>query len=482
MPESSEAYKDTEEFKKITELEKKMRDPYYLSDLHEKMRRGDILTPEEINENAKHEISELQDWKPEQLLKKEGELNLNSILLAHATNYVPKFENGNLVVDSVGNADPFRKRHEKRKDNYKDWAGSRDFRFTVHFGVVGSPASHREANEKGEFDYNALSKRKVVVIMNTEKAFEDEKNFPCDLQMQDTFFFDKVSLPEGSIVILTPEKAKELKISANGMNKYQILIKENPGNAYMELINGKFRDFSKNTDEIYNSSNLVSDTDRTGEIGVGKNDEYHYNSIYNDIESFSTILPIPNKEFSNELNDKDFLEKYEKNQTGYKINSPEKYYLLSLISETESLFVNKLDTLEKILNKSKLNEGSEEYKDKLKFKIIEKIREPISYQLKKLDELMEKWKDIDLEDTVVDLKDDSTEVKANNYRFKYIENIQQMKKNIEEVLNNAEITILFPDFNLILNKINLFLKTNQSIVENIKIADKRIQERWKTAS
>ena len=274
------------------------------------LQSGFALEEEEIIELSKS-LDEIENpVEGEVFLDESGTINPNSILLAHATNFTPQRNNSGLLIDSVGNADPKHEAFKKREDKYKEVAGINNSRFTIHFGMVGGQPSHTERLESGELDQHALEKRSILIIMPLGPALDH--NTILNLGPSDTFFWDKVELPEKSIIIVKRDAVSRLKLRREDFAKYQIIISDdNPAETYKRLMSRALNKEKAKVDGLISpgpsrrviklkSGTLAPDM---GGLSV------HYHSIFQKVETISyPSLLIKEANKSNGLDQKKYID------------------------------------------------------------------------------------------------------------------------------------------------------------------------------
>jgi len=157
--------------------------------------------------------------KGQEVISKDGSINLSALSIIHATNFPAVKDGNNLYIESSGNADPKHDNISKWNENYEHLAGLLNSRFTIHFGMPGYVASHESRKKDGTInEEDLLPKRRVVYIVSLDKAVA--KNTVCNINASDTFFWDRFEIPEGSIIIINDKAAQQFELSKKDFEKY----------------------------------------------------------------------------------------------------------------------------------------------------------------------------------------------------------------------------------------------------------------------
>lgn len=218
-------------------VEKHIKSGYFESDYKDWLHRGKNLDKYEILSLAKKNVDELDlsDWK----VQESNEISLNNFVMTHATDHFPVKENNQLNILPSAIADPehtnfyFHRGDEEKKIRGQ---GVSNYRFTVHFGVLGYQPSHWGTTSDGLIDYESLEKRKFVIFAPASKLLENENNsVVSSFNVTDTYFFGKVKIPFGSIVVVEKSMIDRLRLTDLDMNHYQILITDDVAGVVRKL-------------------------------------------------------------------------------------------------------------------------------------------------------------------------------------------------------------------------------------------------------
>ena len=347
------------------------------------------LSESEILAVARHFEQLKNPARDQEVVNADGVINPDSILLVHATNFPPSKEGDSLVINSSGNADPKHEALRRREDNYKKYAGLPNMRFTIHFGMPGSYASHQKITEEGKINYDALAESAFLIVLPIGDTLRLPENKLCNLNPTDTFFWDKVYLPEGTIIIAQQKGAESLLLRRKDFDRYQIAVSDKlPIQAFKNLLENEEFESAIAAVEALGNAFVTGKRPRLDSqlstIALSLNDSQHSDSIFHDLERMPLFLY--ERKFTDSENAEMIQDAQEKEHI--KITDENKFVRLEdFLQSINRFYFQAVRTLDRI---AKLGAGRSEEMvfiqegEDMRRAIIEKIRPWLGQGIEKL--------------------------------------------------------------------------------------------------